>query len=225
MITAREFLKKEGIAPESVRIAIQGMGKVGGVSAKLLFESGAKIIAVSDVSGGLYQEGGLNIPHILSYLSDKKSFLCEYQAEGISHITNAELLALDVDMLIPAALDNQITEANAELVRAKWIVEAANGPTTVAADEILARKGVTVVPDILANAGGVIVSYFEWVQNIQSLFWDENEVSKALNKIMCNAIEEVYKLHLEKGITLRTAAYAVALNKLVNAKKARGIFP
>lgn len=225
MITVREFLKKMNMPVDRVRVAVQGMGNVGGVSAKLLAELGASIVAVSDVSGGIYHKEGLDMEEIRDYLSVKGNFLKDYPKEGIRHINNKELLELDVDVLIPAALENQITEKNAEKIKAKLIVEGANGPTTVAADAILQQKGIVVAPDILSNAGGVVVSYFEWVQNIQSLVWDEDEVNKTLNRIMCNAIEEVFRFHQEKSSTLRTSAYAVALEKLVKAKNIRGIFP
>ena len=225
MITTREILKKIDLDPRNVKVVVQGMGNVGSVSAKLIAEMGAKIIAVSDVSTGIYNPAGLNIPEILEYLSSKGNLLVNYDGEGIQKISNQELLTLPADVLVPAALENQITAENAGDIKARIIVEAANGPTTVAADEILSAKGITVVPDILANAGGVVVSYFEWVQNIQSLVWDETEINKTLNRIMCKAIEDVYSLHLEKGITLRTGAYAVALKKLVKAKNIRGIFP
>ncbi|MDL2253479.1 hypothetical protein LJC49_05315 [Ruminococcaceae bacterium OttesenSCG-928-I18] len=138
---------------------------------------------------------------------------------------NAEILELDCDVLVPAALENQITEKNAANIKAQLIVEAANGPTTVEADKILTERNIMVVPDILANAGGVVVSYFEWVQNIQSLVWDEDEINKTLNRIMVNAIDGVYDLHEEKKITLRTSAYCVALKRLVEAYAIRGIFP
>lgn len=225
MITTREILKKMNLAPQDVSVVVQGMGKVGSVSAKLIAELGAKIIAVSDVSTGIYHPDGLDIPEILRYLGDKRNLLVNYEGKGIQKISNQELLAIETDILIPAALENQITETNAGDVKARLIVEAANGPTTIAADEILAAKGITVVPDILANAGGVVVSYFEWVQNIQSLVWDETEINNTLNRIMCKAIEDVYELHRKLGGTLRTGAYAVALQKLVKAKNIRGIFP
>ncbi len=225
MIIAREMLKKMNVQPDQVRIAVQGMGNVGSISAKLIHELGATIVAVSDVSGGIYKEDGLDMADVLAYLSRKGNVLENYAAEGVRRITNQELLTLDADVLIPAALENQITEQIAPSIRAKLIIEGANGPTSVAADEILAQNGVTVVPDILANAGGVVVSYFEWVQNIQSLFWEENEINKMLDRIMCKAFEEVFKFHTEKKITLRTSAYAVALKKLVMAKNIRGIFP
>ncbi|MDR1531427.1 MAG: Glu/Leu/Phe/Val dehydrogenase [Clostridiales bacterium] len=225
MITARECLRKSGVSLKDVTFAVQGMGNVGGTLAKLLYEHGATITAVSDVSGGVYKAEGLNIPEILGFINGKKRLLRDYDASCIAHITNAELIAADADVLIPAAIENQVTAENAASVKAKWIIEGANGPTTVAADEILESKGVVVVPDILANSGGVIVSYFEWVQNIQSLMWDEDEINRSLDNILCKAINDVYRCRGELGVSLRTAAYAVALNKLVNAKKARGIFP
>jgi glutamate dehydrogenase (NAD(P)+) len=167
----------------------------------------------------------LDVPDILDFLSTPGNLIKNYRSEGRRHISNRELLALEVDILIPAALENQITEDNAADIKAKIVMEAANGPTTVAADTILEEMGVVVVPDILANAGGVVVSYFEWVQNIQSLVWDEDEINRTLTRIMCNAVEEVYALHKEKSITLRTSAYVLALKKLVKAKNMRGIFP
>ena len=226
MITAREILKRSGTDISNATFAVQGMGNVGGVSAKLIAEEGGKILAVSDVSCGLYNKKGLDIPAIRSYLSIRGNLLSEYEIdEDTVRITNEELLECEVDALIPAAMENQISADNADKIRAKIIIEGANGPTTVAADKILEEREITVVPDILANAGGVIVSYFEWVQNIQSLFWDENEVNRTLNRILTGAIEEVYDFHLEKKVPLRTAAYALSLQKLVTAKRIRGIFP
>lgn len=225
MITTREVLKKMGIEPKDVRVAVQGMGNVGSVSAKLLDELGCTVVAVSDVSGGLYKESGLDVHAVLQYLATRGALLKDYKEEGVRHIGNEELLTSDVDVLVPAALENQITETIAPDIKAKIIVEAANGPTTVEADVVLDKRGVILVPDILANAGGVIVSYFEWVQNLQSLLWDEDEINKSLNRIMCKAIDEVYDLSRQKEITLRTSAYALALQKLVMAKRIRGIFP
>ncbi len=225
MITTREILKMKNIPIDKVRVTVQGMGNVGSISAKLLYERGSTIVAVSDVSCGIYNPNGLNIPEIMNYLSVKGNLLKDYNESGLQRVTNQELLELDTDVLIPAALENQITEANAHNIKAKIIVEGANGPTTVAADAILDEKGVVVVPDILANAGGVIVSYFEWVQNLQSLVWDEDAINDTLNRILCKAIDGVYLLHLEKNISLRTSAYALALKELVKAKKIRGVFP
>ncbi|MCL2831927.1 MAG: Glu/Leu/Phe/Val dehydrogenase [Treponema sp.] len=225
MITAREILKKLGRPAKNIRAVIQGMGNVGSVSAKLLDGLGACVIGVSDVSGGIYRESGLDIPDILRFLAVKGNLLKDYKGEGVTCISNAELLVLKTDLLIPAALENQINEDNAADIKASVIIEAANGPTTVEADRILDERGVIVVPDILANAGGVVVSYFEWVQNIQSLMWDEDEINKTLDRIMCKAIDTVWDTHNEKNVSLRTSAYMLALKKLVAAKKTRGIFP
>jgi len=225
MIITREILKKLNIPMKGIRVVIQGSGNVGGVSAKLIGELGGSIIAISDVSGSIYKESGLDVTDVREYLSKKGNLLKDYNKDGVTHLSNNELLTLDCDILIPAALENQINSDNAAKIKAKIIIEAANGPTTIEADKTLAERGIIVVPDILANAGGVIVSYFEWVQNIQALMWDEAEISENLDRIMCKAFESVYALHSEKNVTLRTSAYMIALKKLVSAKKIRGIFP
>ncbi|MFI3172560.1 MAG: Glu/Leu/Phe/Val dehydrogenase [Eubacteriales bacterium] len=224
-IATCELLKRLNKDMKEMRVAVQGMGNVGSVAAVLMHELGAKIVAVSDVSGAIYNPNGLDIPIVKKFLGAKGNLLKDFVDEGIIHLTNAELLEVETDILVPAALENQITKENADRIKASIIVEGANGPTTIEADEILNAKGKYIIPDILANAGGVIVSYFEWVQNIQSLFWDEDEVNKTLNKIMCNAFHEVYSFHEEKDHTLRTSAYAIALKKLVQAKNIRGVFP
>ena len=223
MLTTRELLHRNGVPVLGTKVAVQGMGNVGGVAVKLLQNEGCKIIAASDVSGGVYRKAGLDVTEILEYLQSGK--LADYNTPGVEHITNEELLTLDVDVLIPAALENQITEKIAEGVRARFIVEGANGPTTVEADRILDAKGVKVLPDILANAGGVVVSYFEWVQNIQSLTWDEEEINRTLEKIMIRAFNEVMEKAVEYKTTMRMGAYIVAIDRIVKAKKIRGIFP
>ena len=225
MITTRETLKQQGIDPKNVRVAVQGMGNVGGVSAKLLDELGATVVAVSDVSGGIYNKNGLNIPEILELLSTRGKLLKDYQNPDVQRISNEDVLTCDVDVLVPAAMENSINEDVAKAVKAKIIIEGANGPTTVAADKILAQRGIAVVPDILANAGGVVVSYFEWVQNLQSFAWSEEEVNEKLNQVMVKAHGEVFALAKEKNITLRTSAYSLALQKLVKAQSVRGVFP
>jgi len=226
MIATRELLKKLNVPMEKIKVVIQGMGNVGSISAKLLHELGATIIGVSDVSDAIYNESGLDIPDILNFLSAARgNLLKDYKKDGFKRITNQELLTLKTDVLIPAALENQINKDNAAQIQAKYIVEAANGPTTVDADKILTEKGIIVVPDILANAGGVVVSYFEWVQNLQSFSWDLEEINNRLNSIMCNAFESVYAIHKEKNLPLRTCAYMVSIKKLVTALKLRGIFP
>ncbi len=223
MLNTQFILKKLGIKKENVTVAAQGMGNVGGAYAKLMAKEGYKIVAVSDVSGAIYCPQGLNIPEILEHV--KTGFLSDYNAPGITRLSNEELLTLDVTVLAPAALENQINETNADQIKAKIIVEGANGPTTVAADNILNQKGIVVVPDILANAGGVIVSYFEWVQNIQSVSWNEEEVNEKLKNIMHKAFCDVWNLSQEKQESLRTAAYLIAVKRVVEAKKIRGVFP
>ena len=226
MITTLNILKAHVFSPENSTVAIQGMGNVGSVSAKLLYEQGLKVAAVSDVSGALYDPDGLDIPSILEYLSQKRGNLLEgYDAGNAKWITNAELLELPVDVLIPAALENQINASNADKIQAKIIVEAANGPTTIDADKILDKRGIVIVPDILSNAGGVVVSYFEWVQNIQSISWSEEHVNEQLKDIMDQAFQSVWDIAKDKDVSLRTGAYLIAVKRVVDAKNMRGIWP
>jgi len=228
MLMTREILHRLGLPVVGTKVAVQGMGNVGATAAKLLHNEGCKVVAVSDVSGGLYKDTGLNIDAIVDFLeSNRGKLLKDYnaEAEGAKRITNKELLTCDAYVLVPAALENQINEEIAKDVKARIIVEGANGPTTVEADKILEGKGVKIVPDILANAGGVVVSYFEWVQNIQSLTWDEEEVNRTLEKIMIRAFNEVWDKANEKATSMRMGAYMVALDRVVKAKKIRGIFP
>ncbi len=226
MFTVKNILAKLDMKVEDTPVAIQGMGNVGGVSAKLLYEEGFKVVAVSDVSGAIYNENGLNIPAITAYLAEsRKHLLSGYEEEGITRISNEDLLELNVPLLIPAALENQINKDNADRIKAKVIVEAANGPVAAEADEILDAKGVIVVPDILANAGGVVVSYFEWVQNIQSVSWTEPEVNAKLKNIMDNSFEAVWNIAKENNVSLRIGAYLIAIDRVVRAQSARGIWP
>lgn len=216
-----EMMKKYNMKPEDCKIVIQGMGNVGSISAKLLAEEGAKIIAVSDVSCAIYNENGLDIAGIYKYLDSGKNLLNGYTGD-CKRITNAELLELPCDILIPAALENQITAENADRIKAKIVIEAANGPTSVEADEILNKKGVKVLPDILSNSGGVIVSYFEWVQNLQNFYWEEDDVNAKLKRQIVGAFNDVFDAREKYDCTFRVAAYIVALNRLVTAKKLRG---
>ena len=216
-----EMMKKYNMKPEDCKIVIQGMGNVGSISAKLLAEEGAKIIAVSDVSCAIYNENGLDIAGIYKYLDSGKNLLDGYTGD-CKRITNAELLELPCDILIPAALENQITAENADRIKAKIVIEAANGPTSVEADEILNKKGVKVLPDILSNSGGVIVSYFEWVQNMQNFYWEEDDVNAKLKRQIVGAFNDVFDAREKYDCTFRVAAYIVALNRLVTAKKLRG---
>ena len=216
-----EMMKKYNMKPEDCKIVIQCMGNVGSISAKLLAEEGAKIIAVSDVSCAIYNENGLDIAGIYKYLDSGKNLLDGYTGD-CKRITNAELLELPCDILIPAALENQITAENADRIKAKIVIESANGPTSVEADEILNKKGVKVLPDILSNSGGVIVSYFEWVQNLQNFYWEEDDVNAKLKRQIVGAFNDVFDAREKYDCTFRVAAYIVALNRLVTAKKLRG---
>ncbi len=226
MFMTKEILHRLGMPVLATRMAIQGMGNVGGTAAKLLYNEGCKIVAVSDVSGGLYCKTGLDITDINKFLDQNDgTYLKDYNAKDVIHITNEEVLTADVEVLIPAALENQITKEIAPKIKAKIIVEGANGPTTIEADSILNKSGKIIVPDILANAGGVVVSYFEWVQNIQALTWDEEEINRTLEKIMIKAFNEVWTCSKEKDITMRLGAYVVGLDRIAKAKKIRGIFP
>lgn len=225
MLNAKFILNKLGRKIEETTVAIQGQGNVGGVAAELMDKEGFKVVAVSDISGGLYDPEGLDIPAIRKHLSVKGATLETFPAGKAQRITNAELLELPVTMLVPAALENQINGSNADRIRAEIIVEGANGPTTNEADEILDKKGIVIVPDILANSGGVIVSYFEWVQNIQSVSWNEEEVNAKLFEIISRGFEGVWDISQEKNVTLRTGAYLIAVKRVVEAKKLRGIWP
>ena len=223
VITALEALKYLKKPIEGARVAIQGCGNVGGVAAKHFERLGAKVVAISDSKRGIYNERGLDLQRILEYKARYQCFVCEKKEE--SEITNQELLELDCDILVPAAMENQITEKNASRVKAKIIVEGANGPTTPEADEILNENGIFVVPDILANAGGVTVSYFEWVQNLQELIWSEEEVLERLTRIMQKGFKEVLEISLSKKISMRIAALVLGIGRVAEATRLRGIYP
>ncbi|MDR0708924.1 MAG: Glu/Leu/Phe/Val dehydrogenase [Spirochaetaceae bacterium] len=224
-IVTGEILKYLNIPKENTRVAIQGMGNVGGVTAKLLYELGYRIVGISDISGACYNPAGLDIPAILAYQAASGNSLQGYAAAGVKKVSNEELLTCDCDVLIPCALQNQITAEIAESVKAKLIVEGANGPTTVEADEILNKRGMVILPDILANAGGVIASYLEWVQNIQELTWEEDQINETLKKVMVRSFGQVMDTVKEHNVSFRIAAYMLAISKLAKAKKIRGVFP
>ena len=223
-IVAEEAAFRIGLPMQKAKIAVQGFGNVGCTAAKIFYDKGYCVAAVSDESGGVYNKNGLDIPQLIQHVERKKR-VKGYFEKGAEEISNRDLLTLDADILIPAAMENQITEEIAGEVRSKIIVEGANGPTTIEADRILAEKSIVVVPDILANAGGVVVSYFEWVQNLQAIFWEEHEINSMLKKIMQRSVEEVYMQSEKNNVSLRVAAYMVALERVVKAKKIRGIFP
>lgn len=215
----QEALKELGLSVENATVAIQGFGNAGRVAARLLSELGSKIVAISDSKGGIYNSEGLNVDEVID--CKNQSSISDYQNVE-QHISNEELLELDVDVLIPAALENVITSQNAERVKAKIIAEAANGPCTPAADEILSKKGTLVIPDILANAGGVTVSYFEWVQNLSHFYWTEKEVNERLYEKMVKAYAEVRDMSEKYSVDRRTGAFMVSLIKIAKAMEARG---
>ena len=216
--------KKMNLGLKGSSIVVQGFGNVGGTIAKILYEKGAKIIAISDISGGLYDNEGLNINKLSGWV-DQNHLLKDYREENYKFIPNDKLLNIDCDVLIPAAIENQITLDNADNINCGIILEGANGPTTPEADKILKERGIIVVPDILANAGGVCVSYFEYIQDIHSYFWKLDRINHELESIMVNTFSEVYDLSLKKNATLRTAAYMIAVSRLARAIELRGIFP
>jgi len=224
MVITEEICRRMNLDLSKAKIAIQGFGNVGGTAARLLYKKGYKIVALSDVNVAVCNDNGLNVDAMYEYMLKHRT-IKGYEEPGMRIISNAELITYDADVLIPAAMENQVTEELAPNVKAKVIVEAANGPTTNAADAILVEKGVTIVPDILSNAGGVVVSYFEWVQNIQAIFWDEDKINSMLTSIMLNAFDEVYKMSGDYDVTMRIAANMLALSRVVQAKKIRGEFP
>ncbi|MEG1923762.1 MAG: Glu/Leu/Phe/Val dehydrogenase [Clostridia bacterium] len=227
MIAARELLKREGKTFKDVTVAVQGNGNVGGTAAKFIAAEGATIVAISDVSGGLYCKDGLNIDEVLAF-SKQRKLLKDYKKEGVTFVANPEgnqmVLTADVDMLVPAALENQLTAANADNIKAKYIVEGANGPTTVEADEIFSKKGIILVPDVLANIGGVVVSYFEWVQNLANYYWTEEDVNAKLELQMQKAFAQVYDLSKSMNTTMRLSAFMVAIGRICEARKLKGYF-
>ncbi|GAP64057.1 glutamate dehydrogenase [Ardenticatena maritima] len=222
MYVTREAMRRVGIPIEGARVVVQGFGNVGSNAALAMHEQGAKVIAVSDVHGGIYNPNGLDIPALIRHVLETRNVTTWPDGDVI---TNEELLTLECEVLIPAALENQITSENAHEIKAKIVAEGANGPTTPRADEILRERGILVVPDILCNAGGVTVSYFEWVQGLQSFFWDEEEVLKRLERIMVRAFDDVWNMAEAKGVDLRIAATVLAINRVAEATVMRGIYP
>jgi len=225
VISTKLLLKEEGKELAGTTVAIQGMGNVGSNAARIFYHRNVKVVAVSDVSGGLYCEAGLDIDHISTYLETPNALLMDYNAPGVTHITNEEVLTCKCDVLVPAALENQINEEIAKKVNCTYIVEAANGPTTEEADVVLENRGIKLIPDIFANSGGVIVSYFEWVQNIQELTWERNQVNEMLEKLMTKSFQDILDVTKECHCNFRMGAYIVALRKLIYAEEIKGIFP
>ena len=219
---AQEAARHIGMDVNQARVAVQGFGNVGGVSAKLFAQAGARVVAVQDHSGTIYREAGLDVPALLAHTA---------QTGGVADFPQAEALAdekfwdVDCDILVPAALEAQLTETNAGRIRARMVIEGANGPTTPQADDILHERNVLVVPDVIANAGGVTVSYFEWVQDFSSYFWSEDEINARLVRIMQDAFANVWKTAQEHRVSLRTATFIVACRRILNARDLRGLYP
>lgn len=221
MIVSIAALQKLGIKPANATAVIQGFGNVGSVAAELLYEQGVKIVALSDINGAIYNLDGLIIPEVLEYAEKNKTILNYPNAEVI---TNEELLELNCDILVPAAKEDQITRKNAGKLKCKIIAEGANGPTTAKADPILQENGILVVPDILANAGGVTVSYFEWVQDRMGFFWTLDRVNRRLERMMHTAFVNVYRAAAKYNVSLRIGAYIMAIDKVAKTLKIRGIY-
>ena len=217
-----EALGKLDMSVAGLRVAVQGFGNVGSFLAKFLHDEGAKVIAVSDSGGGVHNPKGLDVPAVLAYKQETHSLR---GFRGGDAITNEDLILLDCDVLAPAALEQVITAYNASKVKAQIVLEGANGPTTPAADDILEDMGVLVLPDVLANAGGVVVSYFEWVQGLQEYFWKEDEVNAKLRDIVCRAFEETWELRKQRQTSMRMAAYGAAVMRVAEATTTRGLYP
>jgi glutamate dehydrogenase (NAD(P)+) len=217
-----EAARRIGMDVSTARVAVQGFGNVGGVAGKLFSEAGARVVAVQDHGGTIYREAGLDVPALLAHVA---------QVGSVAGFANAEVIANEAfwgvpcDILIPAALESQITEANAGQIQARMVIEGANGPTTPQADDILHERNVLVLPDVIANAGGVTVSYFEWVQDFSSFFWSEDEINARLVKIMKDAFAAVWQVADENKVSLRTATFIVACKRILHARDLRGLYP
>ena len=221
-VVAREAMFENGMRPADCSVVVQGFGNVGSISARLLHELGCKVVGLSDINGGVYNPNGIDV-HLALHHSKEHGTL-----KGLPNteaVTNAELLELPCDVLVPAALENQLTGRNASRVKARLIIEAANGPTTPDADHIFNDRGIPVVPDILANAGGVTVSYFEWVQDLQRFFWAENEINDRLETLMMRSFKSVLQKAKEQDTNLRMGAYLLAVARVAEATEIRGVYP
>jgi glutamate dehydrogenase (NAD(P)+) len=221
LFVVNEAVKRFKMSPPQTRVVVQGSGNVGGIGAQLLHEAGYKVIAISDVNGGIYNPAGLDIPAALAHLRQTRSFE-EY--EGAERVSNEELLEIECDVLAPCATENQIRSDNADQIKCKVLAEGANGPTTAEADEILHNKGIFVIPDILANAGGVTVSYFEWVQDRMGYFWKEQVVNERLQDVMVSSFNDVVKYADQHRVDTRTAAYMLAIDRVAYDTRMRGIY-
>ncbi|MFC1463345.1 MAG: Glu/Leu/Phe/Val dehydrogenase [Candidatus Brachytrichaceae bacterium NZ_4S206] len=222
MFTVREAYRTFGWDFDGISVVVQGFGNVGSITAQTAHEMGCKVIAVSDVEGGIYNPKGIDIPRLRRYMREHSTV---QGFDDADKITNAELLELPCDVLVPAAMENQITRMNAGRIKARIVAEGANGPTTPEADEILMANNVLVIPDILCNAGGVVVSYFEWVQSLQQLFWEEDDVTHRLERIMVRSFHDVYEQSIRMNLDLRTSALVLGIGRVAEATQTRGLYP
>lgn len=221
-LTAREAARSLGLALDGARIAVQGFGNVGGIAAELLAQAGARVVAVQDHTGAIFSGDGLNIPALLEHARATGGVRGFAQGESLGV---EDFWGVDCDILIPAALEGQIDDRRAKQVKARLVVEGANGPVTRSGDQVFAERGITVVPDVIANSGGVIVSYFEWVQDFSSFFWGEEEINLRLEAIQLSAFRDIQKLAGEKNVSLRTAAYIISCQRVLQARAERGLYP
>ncbi len=219
---AEEAARRIGLPLQGARVAVQGLGNVGGVAAKLFAQAGARVVAVQDHAGTVYQEAGLDVPALLAHVAQQGSVLGFASAEVL---TSEQFWQVPCDILVPAALEQQITTANAHQIQARLVIEGANGPTTPEADDILAERGILVVPDVVANAGGVTVSYFEWVQDFSSFFWSEDEINARLVRLMREAFAAVWQTAETHKVSLRTATFIIACTRMLQARELRGLYP
>ena len=221
LFVVNEAIKRLGMTPPQTRVVVQGSGNVGGIGAQLMHEAGYKVLAISDVNGGIYNPDGIDIPAALKHLYSTRSF---EDFPDVEHVSNEDLLEIECDVLVPAATENQIRSDNAERIKCRVLAEGANGPTTAGADEILQSKGIFVIPDILANAGGVTVSYFEWVQDRMGYFWKEEVVNERLEDVMVASFNELVKYAERHNVDTRTAAYMLAIDRVAYDTRMRGIY-
>jgi glutamate dehydrogenase (NAD(P)+) len=221
LFVINEAIKKFKLSPPQTRVAVQGSGNVGGIGARLLHEAGYKVVALSDIFGGIYNPDGIDIPAALAHLQQTRSL---QEFPGVEHVSNAELLEVECEVLAPCATENQIRSENAGRIKCRILAEGANGPTTSNADKILHNNGVFVIPDILANAGGVTVSYFEWVQDRMGYFWKEDVVNERLSDVMVASFHDVVKYAENHNVDTRTAAYMLAIDRVAYDTRMRGIY-
>ncbi len=221
-IVAREAMRRLNLMMEGARVILQGYGNVGNAAARVFHQNGAKIIAIQDVAGTIYNPAGIN-PYELNDFTAKGGKFMEFP--GVEHVKKDDFWSIECDVVIPAALENQITKETAHKINAKLVVEGANGPTTPEADDILEGKGIRVLPDVLANAGGVTVSYFEWVQNASSFFWSEDDINVKLDRVLSDAFKGIWDVSVEKKISVRTATFVTACTRVLQARELRGLYP